>query len=185
MRADARSNRAAILQAARTLYATRGAAAPLSTIATAAGVGIATLYRHFPTQHDLELGLIGHVRDQVLHLCDEHLPTMSTDPATTWPQFAADLAALELGALIPHLTTVDPTHLPPDLTTTQARVFDAVDEVLTAAKHAGLVRQDVTVRQFHIGLGILSRPLPQPAQTILTGVQHWLLDTYLNGLAPR
>jgi AcrR family transcriptional regulator len=53
MRADARRNRDAILQAARELFATDGVLASLDGIALRAGVGNATLYRNFPTRDDL------------------------------------------------------------------------------------------------------------------------------------
>lgn len=53
MRADARRNRDAILQAAREVFATDGVLASLDGIALRAGVGNATLYRNFPTRNDL------------------------------------------------------------------------------------------------------------------------------------
>uniref|UniRef100_UPI0035CC1DD1 TetR/AcrR family transcriptional regulator n=1 Tax=uncultured Sphingomonas sp. TaxID=158754 RepID=UPI0035CC1DD1 len=53
MRADARRNRDAILQAAREVFATEGVLASLDGIALRAGVGNATLYRNFPTRDDL------------------------------------------------------------------------------------------------------------------------------------
>jgi AcrR family transcriptional regulator len=49
-RADALRNRALLLQAAKETFASKGAAASLEEIAKAAGVGIGTLYRHFPTR---------------------------------------------------------------------------------------------------------------------------------------
>lgn len=53
MRADARRNREVILWAAREVFDAEGIFAPLDRIATAAGVGNATLYRNFPTREDL------------------------------------------------------------------------------------------------------------------------------------
>ncbi|MCG5213488.1 TetR/AcrR family transcriptional regulator [Streptosporangium sp. KLBMP 9127] len=50
MRADARHNRERILQAARQAYAVHGIDVPITTVARRAGVGAATLYRHFPTR---------------------------------------------------------------------------------------------------------------------------------------
>ncbi|ADI12614.1 putative transcriptional regulator, TetR family protein [Streptomyces bingchenggensis BCW-1] len=52
-RADARHNRARLLQAAREAYAINGTDVPSSAIARRAGVGAATLYRHFPTRGSL------------------------------------------------------------------------------------------------------------------------------------
>ncbi len=52
-RADARHNRARHLQAAREAYALNGTDVPSGAIARRAGVGSATLYRHFPTRSSL------------------------------------------------------------------------------------------------------------------------------------
>ncbi len=56
-RADAVRNRAAIIAAARRLFAERGVDVPLQAIGKAAGVGQASLYRHFPSREDLMLAL--------------------------------------------------------------------------------------------------------------------------------
>jgi AcrR family transcriptional regulator len=53
LRADARHNRDRILDAARTLFATRGLDVPMAAVARRAGVGVATLYRRFPTRESL------------------------------------------------------------------------------------------------------------------------------------
>lgn len=53
LRADAKLNRDRILAAAAELFAERGLSVPLEEIATRAGVGVATLYRRFPTRADL------------------------------------------------------------------------------------------------------------------------------------
>ncbi|WP_306305788.1 helix-turn-helix domain-containing protein, partial [Microbacterium sp. B19] len=49
-RADARQNLAALLDAARTVFARAGVDAPAREIAAEAGVGVGTLYRHFPNR---------------------------------------------------------------------------------------------------------------------------------------
>ncbi|MFI0424132.1 TetR/AcrR family transcriptional regulator [Spongiactinospora sp. 9N601] len=53
LRADARDNRERILKAAREAYAAQGIDVPISAIARRAGVGVATLYRRFPTRASL------------------------------------------------------------------------------------------------------------------------------------
>src|SRR5437763_9222319 len=52
-RADARQNVDALLEAAKTVFAERGVDAPARVIAERAGVGVGTLYRHFPLRSDL------------------------------------------------------------------------------------------------------------------------------------
>lgn len=55
LRADARRNRERVLAAAMTVFAEQGADASVAEIARRAGVGAGTLFRHFPTKHDLLL----------------------------------------------------------------------------------------------------------------------------------
>jgi AcrR family transcriptional regulator len=52
-RVDARANRDKLVAAARELFAAKGTSAPLEEVAEQAGVGIGTLYRHFPTRKAL------------------------------------------------------------------------------------------------------------------------------------
>jgi AcrR family transcriptional regulator len=56
LRADAERNRARIVAAAREVFAERGVSAPMEEVARRAGVGVATLYRRFPTRADLIAG---------------------------------------------------------------------------------------------------------------------------------
>src|SRR5580658_3535763 len=53
MRADARRNRERLITAAREVFAEQGANASMEAIAKYAGVGVGTLYRHFPTRMDV------------------------------------------------------------------------------------------------------------------------------------
>src|ERR1700735_4286157 len=85
MRADARRSRAKLLEAATAAFAENGADAPLEDIARRAGVGIGTLYRHFPTRVDLQAAVY---RSQVGTVCgqaDALLQTASPEQAfTAW-----------------------------------------------------------------------------------------------------
>jgi AcrR family transcriptional regulator len=66
-RADAQRNHDLLLAAAREVFAERGADAPLDDIARRAGIGNATMYRHFPTRREL---IIAVYADEVAALCD-------------------------------------------------------------------------------------------------------------------
>ncbi len=58
LRADARRNREAILVAARELFGEQGSTAQMDDVAARAGVGVGTVYRHFPTKQALLTGLV-------------------------------------------------------------------------------------------------------------------------------
>lgn len=59
-RADARRNQQALLDAAAAVFVGSGVEAPIRDIAAAAGVGTATIYRHFPTRADLIVAVYRH-----------------------------------------------------------------------------------------------------------------------------
>jgi AcrR family transcriptional regulator len=59
-RADARRNEQALLEAAAAVFVTSGVDAPVRTIAAKAGVGMGTIYRHFPTRADLIAAVYRH-----------------------------------------------------------------------------------------------------------------------------
>jgi AcrR family transcriptional regulator len=57
-RADARANRARLVEAARAVFGERGLAAEMKEIAERAGVGVGTIYRNFPSKEDLILAIM-------------------------------------------------------------------------------------------------------------------------------
>lgn len=184
MRADARANRVAILNAARLLYA-RNAEVPFSAIAQEAGVGIGTLYRHFPTPDELIVGLTRHISELVTEICHRRLPEIRDDPETGWTGYAQDIVGLRLGAIVPHLEhDWDLESLPPEVDQIRAETTDAFMSVVKAAQEAGLVRVDLAPLQVHLGLGVISRPLPASTLDLVPDLDDWLLEVYLRGLRP-
>ncbi|MFI0369815.1 TetR/AcrR family transcriptional regulator [Actinomadura sp. 1N219] len=85
MRADVRRNRARLLAAAREMFERDGAGASLEAVARLAGVGIGTLYRHFPTRQDLLEALLADVYDGLAATGRELLVSPAPGEAlTTW-----------------------------------------------------------------------------------------------------
>jgi AcrR family transcriptional regulator len=142
MRADARRNRQRLLDAALQVYAERGADdASLDEIARRAGVGIGTLYRHFPTRQAL---LEAVYRDQVEELCAV---------ARELPGEAPPEQALErwLRALMAFATTkknlssslMSGPNKSEVATSCSAMVREAATKLLAEAQQTGQVRADV------------------------------------------
>lgn len=77
-RADARRNEATLLDAAAAAFVASGVNAPVRDIATRAGVGVGTIYRHFPTRADL---IVAVYRHQV-EACAEAGPTLLANSRT-------------------------------------------------------------------------------------------------------
>ncbi|WP_109639335.1 TetR family transcriptional regulator [Lentzea roselyniae] len=76
MRADARENRARVLAVARELFAERGLEVPMAAIARHAGVGVATLYRRFPTKE----ALVMEAFTEQFALCQATIEEALADP---------------------------------------------------------------------------------------------------------
>ena len=143
LRADARRNRERVLQAARDLFAEHGLDAQMDDIAARAGVGIGTVYRHFPTKDELVRGLVAYRFDKLREAAD---PWLEVDDA--WEAlsgFLWDCARLQCGNRgWAQVTAATPLHAG-----TVEHERDALREVtsqlLERAKTAGAVRADVTV----------------------------------------
>jgi AcrR family transcriptional regulator len=83
LRADAARNRAAIVAVARDVFAEQGLEAPLETIAARAGVGIATLYRRFPSREKLVAAALTEKVAEYAEAAEQAL-----DVADPWDGFA-------------------------------------------------------------------------------------------------
>ncbi|WP_197281016.1 TetR/AcrR family transcriptional regulator [Microbacterium sp. No. 7] len=70
-RADARRNRERLLAAAISVFSAEGANAPLDKIARTAGIGNATMYRHFPTREALLEAVLGDVYQELILLAEQ------------------------------------------------------------------------------------------------------------------
>jgi AcrR family transcriptional regulator len=142
VRADAQRNLDALLQAAKTVFATSGVEAPVREIAEQAGVGIGTVYRHFPQRSDLIAAVfrreIDACADAALILADEHEPF---EALAQWMQRYAAFVAAKRG-LAKALHSGDPAFdtLPAYF---DQRLRPALRKLLKAAAAAGEVRADV------------------------------------------
>ena len=183
MRADAQRNYQRLLSAAMTAFTEHGADdASLEEIARRAGVGIGTLYRHFPTRQAL---LEAVYRDQVEALrsrADELLESDAPDEA-----LAAWLRALVAFSSTKHsLTSALLATLGQDsdlLSTCSMRIWGAAETLLERAQQAGTVRPDADARDLirlvH-AVNIATQHMPtDPGQT------DRLLGLILDGLRPR
>src|ERR671936_2654335 len=93
-RADARRNRAKLLRAATEAFATDGQDVALETIAARAGVGIGTLYRHFPNREALVVAAYQHEVDALCAAAADLLAAQPADAALrAWAERFADYIA--------------------------------------------------------------------------------------------
>jgi AcrR family transcriptional regulator len=144
LRADARRNRESLLAAALATVTERGADdISLEEVARRAGVGIGTLYRHFPGRQAL---LEAVYRDQVEALCARaHVLLTTEQPAAalvTWLR-----AMVEFSTTKHNLTsalTADRGKDTPMFSACRDDLIAAADALLSRAQRAGAVRPDIT-----------------------------------------
>jgi AcrR family transcriptional regulator len=170
MRADARRNYERLLSEAHTVFTEQGTEAALEDIARRAGVGIGTLYRHFPTRQALLEALL-HQRFAALQARGEQLHEQAPRSA---------LAAW-LRELLTHVTTY--RGLPAEVMATASgsgtdlgaacqAAQDAGAALLSRAQAAGVVRHEVTAEELFLMAGAIAwaaeqAPAPERAEALL------------------
>src|SRR5215813_1849416 len=80
LRADARRNRERVLAAAREVFAEQGREAQMDDVARKAGVGVGTVYRHFPTKMALIDALAKDAFERIAAAAEEQLARTDADP---------------------------------------------------------------------------------------------------------
>lgn len=143
LRADARENREKLLRAASSQFASAGPEVALETIARAAGVGIGTLYRHFPTRQALIEGVYSNEVDRLCASAGELLAQVPADVALAeWMERFVVYAATERG-LSGALKSVASSQS--DLFgATRERLLTAIGSLLGAGIATGRIRADVS-----------------------------------------
>jgi AcrR family transcriptional regulator len=162
-RADARRNYEKVLTAAREAFSEGGESTALEEIARRAGVGIGTLYRHFPSRQALLEALYV---DEVEEVCRSAAQLDEADPweaLNGWfERFIAYLATKR--ALAHELLN----YLDRDARLFQvcrASLFDAGEPLLQRAQAAGVVRPDVSIAEvIQMVMGIAKIPASDPGQ---------------------
>jgi AcrR family transcriptional regulator len=177
-RADARRNYEKVLAAAREAFAEGGESTALEAIARRAGVGIGTLYRHFPNRQALLEALYV---DEVEEVCRSAVELDDADPweaLSAWfERFIGYMATKQ--ALAHELLN----YLDRDAALfkiCRASLFEAGEPLLRRAQEAGVVRPDVDIADvIQMVMGIAKIPAADPAQN-----QH-ILRVALDGLRYR
>ncbi|MEV3961713.1 helix-turn-helix domain-containing protein [Nocardia sp. NPDC050193] len=178
-RADARRNRDRLVTAASAVIAESGAEASLEEIARRAGVGSATLHRHFPTRAGL---LEAVLRDRVQVLCTRAEDLLAAPDAgaalVTWLRAVVAHAA-DVRGFGPALVGYE---LAPEFSP-HTMITEAARKLLTRARQHGSVAATLTVDdllQLANGIALGIESLPDPAQR-----GHRLLTLVASGLLRR
>jgi AcrR family transcriptional regulator len=179
-RADALRNRERIVAAAREVFVEYGPDAPLDEIARRAGIGNATLYRHFADRHALVhavvLSVMARATDQA-----ERIAAEEADAFAALRRFTHAAADERIGALCPMLSSAfDGDH--PELDAQRELLEVAVEGLMERARRAGRLRDDVAVGDLMVALSQLTRPLPGTGCPNMDRFTHRHLQVFLDGL---
>jgi AcrR family transcriptional regulator len=156
-RRDAVRNRERVLDAATVLVRRDGEKVPMATIAEHAGVGIGTVYRHFPTREDL-LGALVH-RSFGLAVANARAAAAHPGPALEGVRefFLATLRDRDRFVLPLH---GGPAVFTPATRALQADVRTALRSLIERGRTAGELRGDLTPEDLIVAASLLSRALP-------------------------
>jgi AcrR family transcriptional regulator len=177
LRADAQRNRDRLLEVAARTFAA-GGDATLEAIAREAGVGIGTLYRHFPTREAL---VEAAYRNELARLCDaaaELLATSAPDQALRiWMDRFVDYMTTKRGMKDALRAVVASGGNP--FAHSRDRMVEALALLLHAGAQAGTLRPDADAADVLAGLSGVSLCAGEPAQRPQAGR---LLDLLVDGL---
>ncbi len=181
LRADAQRNRAKVLDAAVRAFSRGGPEVTLGAIAKDAGVGIGTLYRHFPTREAL---VEAAYRNELARLCDavpELLLAEPPDRATRlWMDRFVDYMTTKRG-MADALRAVIASGGNP-FAQSRDRLLAAITALLEAGAAAGTLRLDVRPADVLASLSGVSLVTVDPAQP---DQARRILDLLMDGLRYR
>jgi AcrR family transcriptional regulator len=176
-RSDAARNHEVLLRAATAAVHREGPRVSMATIAADAGVGIGTLYRHFPTREDLLSSLTRRSFEQVL----ANVQAAESDGVT-----ASDaLRRFVEAAIAQRNELVLPLHGGPPVTAQETlavrdQVHRTLERIIERGQADGTISRDVTPRDLVAFGAMLAQPRQSDPEWDATCRR--LLATYLNGL---
>ena len=141
-RADSVRNRERVLEAAKAVFAAAGPAGSLEAVARQAGVGVGTLYRHFPTRQALFEAVYRREVEQLVELAEQlgtDLPPL--EALRRWTHANVEFVATKKGMSVALAVAV---HASSDLKAySMDRLGRALEALLRRAVNAGVIRDDI------------------------------------------
>lgn len=173
-RADAVRSRERILAVARE----HGDTVRFNELARHAGVGVGTVYRHFPNAHALQEALARSTLERMLELADEAATRPDTEALHAMLSAALDLQLRDGGLQAVLLSAQDEA---PEVTALKRAIFSRFEAMLARARESGVVRPDLDIEQLeHLVCGI-----EHAVRLGSTADAPLYLDVLLTGLRPE
>ena len=184
LRADAQRNIDSLLEAAKKVFGTSGVDAPAKEIADLAGVGVGTLYRHFPQRSDL----VKAVFQREVDACADAAPALAAahEPGVAlekWLHRYIEFVATKRG-LAAALHSGDPAFdALPDYFL--QRLGPALGSLLHAAAAAGEIRADIGPEDLLYAVSILCLPVSDEGPAFSRRMVGLLIDGLRHGADPQ
>ncbi len=180
LRADAVRNRERILAAAREAIVEHGPHAPLDEIARRAGVGNATLYRHFPDRESLLFHVLLYVNQRIIERAQEALEAVH-DPFEALCRMVLDSAEERVGGLCPMLGFgIDRED--PRLVASRERMHRVTQQLVDRAHASGQLRSDIGSGDLLVAVARLTLPVPGAHGPGADTMARRHLQVFLDGL---
>lgn len=181
LRADARRNRVRILEAAEVVFAAKGSSASTEEIAHRAGVGIGTLFRHFPTKEALVEAIlvarVGRLAEEADRLATHG--DVATAFFTYFTRTVAEAGAKKTYTEMLADNVIDIRAVAPEI---YQRLRHGVGTLLARAQEAGTIRTDIGVSEvMALLVGAIQATESAGTDSALRGR---ILAVFLDGLRP-
>lgn len=183
MRADAARRRQNIIEHAKHVFAERGGDVALEAVAAAGGVGIATLYRNFPSREDLVRAVVQDMVEQIIGAVERARTGLDADPSGAWKNLLSSLMSMKLGALTDGLALQAGAARDLDsapLAQVQQPALDALNNVLAELRRHRAVRGNLTALDVIVAVATITRPQVSPIRGAAPGVPEQLAEAYLH-----
>ncbi|MCO5993619.1 TetR/AcrR family transcriptional regulator [Actinoallomurus rhizosphaericola] len=178
-RSDAEHNQRHIVEVARAAFAADGLDLPVREIARRAGMGVATIYRHFPSREDL----IATVLAEQVRRCEQEMRATLADPDSRRALRGAILRFAERQVLDRGLNeALLGSHATGAAFTEQRRAHaEAFAHLVQRARQDGAVRREVSVGDARLALRAISSFRTLPAERAAAAIPR-LADLLLSGI---
>jgi AcrR family transcriptional regulator len=180
LRADATRNRERIVSAAREAIVEFGPDVALDEVARRAGLGNATLYRHFADRTELIRQVALSVMARTAQRAEDALAE-EPDAFSALHRFVFEAAEERIGALCPMLSSAFDRR-DPQVAVQAERLVRSITAIMERAQRAGQLRGDVAVGDLVVALTQLTRPLPGTVCMSFDRFAHRHLQLFLDGL---
>ncbi|GAA2053181.1 TetR/AcrR family transcriptional regulator [Catenulispora yoronensis] len=184
LRADARRNREAIVTAADDLFRTEGLALQMDEVAQRAGLGVGTVYRHFPTKEALTAELVQHRLETVITRAESAMETDASAAAIrAFIHSMARMMGEDLGLRETFQVQSTADAKREECAYYNCELHDRKYALVRKAQAAGIVRSDLAVEDFDalmcgMGQSILAGGNPElMADVLLVGMRVPAGDT--------